>query len=242
MKNLYGHNIYRLWFFIKNIALCAIFDFILLPMMISHTPQKPEAIFQTAQFVGSYPQARLIPDSAAIEITLCGRSNVGKSSLINAVCGRKGLAKTSNTPGRTQSLIIYDISSLIRLVDMPGYGYAKVAKTDRAAWAQMIGDYLKNRAHLRLAILCVDARHGLKDSDLEMIENLAKVALPVQIVLTKSDKIKKSELTTVIQTTRSAVMAYPGVQPEPLPVSSETKSGIDELRQILLKTAGHNLN
>lgn len=176
---------------------------------------------------------RLIPATLP-EIAFAGRSNVGKSSLINALTGRKALARTSNTPGRTQQLNFFNIGDTFHLVDMPGYGYAKVSKSKIKNWIKVLQDYLKGRVSIRLALVLIDSRHGLKDSDKEMMSLLNAAAVPYRIILTKADKSNKDELQQVIADVESALKKNPAAFPHPHVTSSEKNIGIDELREIIL--------
>lgn len=138
-----------------------------------------------------------LPPATLPEIAFAGRSNVGKSSLVNALTGRKTLAKTSNTPGRTQQLNYFNLGGRLYMVDMPGYGYAKVSKTQRDAWTQLVFDYLRGRPTLQCVFILIDARHGLKDSDIMLMEMLDETAVQYRIVLTKTDKVKSQELSRI---------------------------------------------
>ena len=171
-----------------------------------------------------------LPPAGPPEIAFAGRSNVGKSSLINALTGRKALARTSHTPGRTQQLNFFDIGGRYTLVDMPGYGYAQVSKAERAEWDSLIRDYLRGRVTLRCAFLLVDARHGLKDSDREMLSMLAESAVPCRLVLTKSDKVKAAARMKLIDATAAELKTYTAAWPEPLLTSSHEKENIEALR------------
>src|SRR5689334_15332254 len=154
------------------------------------------------QFIFASPSIETLPPMAALEIAFAGRSNVGKSSLINALTGRNALARTSHTPGRTQELIFFEGPANVglRLVDMPGYGYAAASKTKVAAWTSLIHDFLRGRANLARVYLLIDARHGLKDVDTDVLKTLDSAAVSYQAVLTKSDQVKPSELAATIAT------------------------------------------
>jgi GTP-binding protein len=170
------------------------------------------------------------PPMAGIEIAFAGRSNVGKSSLINALTGRKALARTSNTPGRTQELIFFPGEHNLTLVDMPGYGYAAVPKAKVEAWTSLIHDYLRGRANLARVYVLVDARHGLKDTDGEVFDTLGAAAVSHQIVLTKADQIPGDELAACIAETQAAIAKRPAAFPLVLATSSRAGTGIPELR------------
>jgi GTP-binding protein len=170
------------------------------------------------------------PPMAGIEIAFAGRSNVGKSSLINALTGRKALARTSNTPGRTQELIFFPGEHNLTLVDMPGYGYAAVPKAKVEAWTSLIHDYLRGRANLARVYVLVDARHGLKDTDGEVFDTLASAAVSHQIVLTKADQIPGEALAACIAETQAAIAKRAAAFPLVLATSSRDGAGIPELR------------
>lgn len=174
-----------------------------------------------------------LPPSEMSEIAFAGRSNVGKSSLINAIMGRK-IAHVSHTPGRTQQLNFFEVGRHFWLVDMPGYGYAKVSKTMKASWDILIKDYLVGRPNLRVCFLLVDSRHGLKDSDKAMMKMLDQAAVAYRIILTKSDEPKASDLKSVKESVEAAIKKHPAAFPEALPVSSWEKKGIDEIHQIIM--------
>lgn len=174
-----------------------------------------------------------LPPSEIPEIAFAGRSNVGKSSLINALMGRK-IAHVSHTPGRTQQLNFFEVGPHFWLVDMPGYGYAKVSKSLKKNWNIVLRDYLKGRPNLRVVFLLVDSRHGLKETDLEMMELLDKAAVPYRIVLTKSDEPKAADLIKVKAEIEAKIKKHPAAFPDCYPVSSWKNSGIEELRELIL--------
>jgi len=176
-----------------------------------------------------------LPEAEHIEIAFAGRSNVGKSSLINALTNQKGLARTSNTPGRTQELNFFMLApnrepGAAWLVDLPGYGYARESKSKSAAWNELLNTYLRGRPNLRRVFMLVDSRHGLKANDLLMMDDLDKAAVSYQIVLTKVDKIKTTQLARVIEETQTALLKRPAAHPIVLPSSSEKGTGIDDVR------------
>jgi GTP-binding protein len=165
------------------------------------------------------------------EVAFSGRSNVGKSSLINALAGTRALARTSNTPGRTQELNIFESAAApLRIVDMPGYGFAQAPRDRVTAWTRLIHAYLVGRPNLRRVYLLVDARHGIKANGLTLMNELDRAAVSYQIVLTKADKPSASELDTIAIATRAAIARRPAAHPELIVTSSETRAGIDVLR------------
>lgn len=171
-----------------------------------------------------------LPDSALPEIAFAGRSNVGKSSLLNALTGRKALARASVEPGRTRELNFFRLGELLWLVDLPGYGYAKAPKTEIARWTALMRDYLRGRASLKRVLLLIDSRHGLKAADLEVMDALDEAAVTYQIVLTKADKIKPTEADALIAATQKLIAKRPAAHPLVLSTSSETGAGIADLR------------
>lgn len=178
-----------------------------------------------------------LPEAGVPEVAFSGRSNVGKSSLINALTGRNTLARTSNTPGRTQQLNFFDLGDRLRLVDLPGYGFAQAPKGLVAEWNNLVSSYLRGRAPLRRTCVLVDSRHGLKDSDREMMTMLDKAAVPYQIILTKTDKIKAASLTGLREAIAAEIGRRPAAHPEILATSSEDGTGIAELRAALTSLA-----
>jgi len=171
-----------------------------------------------------------LPPIERPEIAFAGRSNVGKSSLINALTGRTSLARTSNTPGRTQELIFFNLGDRLTLVDMPGYGYAAVSKDKSSAWGALARDYLRGRPTLMRAFVLVDGRHGLKESDEETMKRLDASAVSYAIVLTKRDEVKKGDQAARVEATLEALRKHPAAYPETFFTSSRTGEGIPELR------------
>ena len=171
-----------------------------------------------------------LPPLGPPEIAFAGRSNVGKSSLVNALTGRLSLARTSNTPGRTQQLIFFNLGDRLTLVDMPGYGYAAVAKAKSASWGALARDYLRGRSSLMRVFLLIDGRHGLKDSDHETMKQLDAAAVSYAVVLTKRDEVKPTDQAARVEATLAALRAHPAAYPDVIFTSSRTGEGVAELR------------
>ena len=190
-------------------------------------------------FLKSAPGLQFLPDATVPEIAFAGRSNVGKSSLLNALTNRKTLARTSNTPGRTQELNFFDVGRplAIRLVDMPGYGFAEAPKDMVRRWRYLINDYLRGRQVLKRTLVLIDSRHGIKPVDRDVMDMLDAAAVSYHLVLTKSDKIKPTALAATLEATATEAAKHPAAHPAIFTTSSETGSGIAELRTAILEAA-----
>lgn len=183
-----------------------------------------------------------LPDAGRPEIAFAGRSNVGKSSLLNALTGRNGLARTSNTPGRTQELNYFtageDMDLPLYMVDLPGYGYAKIERKKVQKWTRLVMDYLRGRSNLRRVMLLIDSRHGIKENDREVMVMLDKAAVSYQIVLTKLDKLKVAERDKIIAKVKADSAKHVACYPQILGTSSEKGFGIPELRATIRQLVG----
>lgn len=205
----------------------------------------PEDIFERGRrlfagdcrFVAAAADAAQLPPAGLPEVAFAGRSNVGKSSLVNALTGRKSLARTSNTPGRTQTLIFFDLGGRLGLVDLPGYGYAKVSRSKSAAWTALTRDFLAGRATLRRLCLLVDARHGLKDSDGALMEVLDRAAVVYQVVLTKIDKLSEPALSRAVAEVEAGIGRRAAAHPSVIATSARAGDGIPRLRAELAALA-----
>ncbi|RJF90935.1 ribosome biogenesis GTP-binding protein YihA/YsxC [Sphingomonas cavernae] len=189
-------------------------------------------------FLKSAPALKFLPDMSVPEIAFAGRSNVGKSSLLNGLTNRNGLARTSNTPGRTQELNFFDVGDplILRLVDMPGYGFAKAPKDVVKQWRFLINDFLRGRSVLKRTLVLIDARHGIKDVDRDVMKMLDEAAVSYRLVLTKADKIKPTELAEVMERTATEARTRPAAHPEIIATSSETGQGMAELRAAVIES------
>lgn len=179
-----------------------------------------------------------LPHGDVPEVAFAGRSNVGKSSLINALTGRNKLARASTEPGRTRELNYFRVGDVLRIVDLPGYGYAKASKADIARWTGLTRDFLRGRPELKRVILLIDSRHGLKPHDVDVMKVLDEAAVIYQIALTKADKIKPTELAETVAATQAAIVKRPAAHPLVIGTSSETGLGIDLLRAEIADLAG----
>jgi GTP-binding protein len=187
------------------------------------------------EFIAAANSLTVLPPMRGIEIAFAGRSNCGKSSLVNALAGRKALARVSHTPGRTQELIFFSGPQNLVLVDMPGYGFAAAPKSKVMDWTALSQAFLAGRATLARVYLLIDGRHGIKPNDEEVLQALDKAAVNYQLVLTKSDQVPAAELTERLAATAAALAKHPAAYPEILPTSSRTGDGIAELRAAIAR-------
>ena len=209
--------------------------------MGQHTFEAGRILFaQECNFLIGATSKSSMPLTNLNEVAFAGRSNVGKSSLINALTGRKALARISNTPGRTQQINFFNLGERLMIADLPGYGYAKASKRTVRRWSKLVHLYLKGRVQLRRVCLLVDSRHGLKDSDRDTMTVMDETAVSYQVILTKCDKIKESALVDVINGTYIELANHVAAHPKILPSSSVRGTGISELRAELTKLAERN--
>lgn len=209
-----------------------------------HTPPEPFVDFieagrllfaKEAVFMRGVVDMAGLPHADTLEIAFAGRSNVGKSSLINALTGRKSLARMSHTPGRTQELNFFDLEGRLRFVDMPGYGYAAAPEKKVKAWTQLIKTYLRGRVNLARVYLLIDGRHGIKDVDKDILNLLDASAVSYQIILTKNDAVKKEELEKRIAETHKQLLKRPAAYPDIITTSSREAEGVPELRAAIAR-------
>ena len=193
---------------------------------------------QSCDFIIGCARLDQVPNTDLPEIAFAGRSNVGKSSLINTLVGQKALARTSNTPGRTQQINFFDLGGRLMIADLPGYGYARAPKAQVQKWTFLVQSYLVGRANLRRILVLVDARHGLKDNDRSVMMVLDKAAQPYQVVLTKADKIKPRPLTDLQERIEKEAAKHPAAHPHVMVTSSQKGLGIAELRAELTALTG----
>jgi len=179
-----------------------------------------------------------LPPGDMPEIAFAGRSNVGKSSLVNALTGRRTLARVSNTPGRTRELNFFRLAAALNICDLPGYGYARIERKLVDQWTKLIFAYLRGRATLKRVLLLIDGRHGIKDIDKEAMDALDEAAVSYQLVLTKCDKLKAAELDRIMRATAATAATHPAAHPVIVPTSAETGLGIAELRAIAAEASG----
>lgn len=185
---------------------------------------------QPVEFILGAASLHQIPESSQMEIAFVGRSNVGKSSLINALLNKKNVARVSGTPGRTQQINFFTLGEEVMLADLPGYGYAKAPIDQVQKWHELIFNYLRGRPQLRRVLILIDSRHGIKKNDEECMDLLDKAAVNWQVVLTKADKVKKMQFDKIFQKTHDAIIKRPAAHPKILVTSSEKKIGLEETR------------
>ena len=192
---------------------------------------------RACEFIAAAPTLAAMPPPALPEVAFAGRSNVGKSSLINALTGRTSLARTSNTPGRTQEINLFDLGGRLVLVDLPGYGFAQAPKDVVERWTKLVFAYLRGRPSLQRVCVLVDSRHGPKKVDEEIFDLLGKAAVPFQVVLTKTDLVRQAELEALTLELETRLAKLIGALPQPIVTSSRERQGVDLLRASLAKLA-----
>jgi GTP-binding protein len=198
-------------------------------------------MFKDPQFLLGCVSLEQLPAADYPEVAFAGRSNVGKSSLLNALTNRKQLARTSATPGRTRELNFFLLGEKLYLVDLPGYGYARASKSDVERWTKLTRRYLRGRPNLQRIFLLIDSRHGIKANDAEMMAMLDETAVNYQIVLTKADKLKNTELEKVMDKTTEELAKHGAAHPEVIVTSSEKGTGMDVLRREIVKLASYSI-
>jgi GTP-binding protein len=206
------------------------------PTFIAKDVEAGRKLFAGAwRFATAAASLASLPAMSGLEVAFAGRSNVGKSSLINALVGQNALARTSHTPGRTQELIFFTADGRLTLTDMPGYGYAQAPKTKVATWTALIHDYLRGRASLARVYVLIDARHGLKSADEEILRTLDEAAVSYQVALTKADQVNAAELAERVSATQATIQQRPAAFPDVLVTSARTGAGVPELRAAIAR-------
>lgn len=201
--------------------------------------ERGELLFRLpCEFLKGVVDAAGLPQPRALELAFAGRSNVGKSSLLNALVGRKALARTSNTPGRTREINFFELGDEVYLVDLPGYGYARASKSEVNTWNRLIRSYLKGRVPLARVFLLIDARHGLKETDKPILKLMDQSAVSYQGVLTKADKLKQDEVAGVAEEVARELAVHPAAHPELIVTSARTGLGLPELRAAIATLLG----
>jgi len=190
------------------------------------------------EFVAGAASLDSLPEIALPEVAFAGRSNVGKSSLVNALTGRSTLARTSSKPGHTRQINFFDLAQRLYLVDLPGYGFAQVSRSMKETWQDLASAYLRGRPTLKRVCLLIDSRHGVKESDRETMKNLDSAAVSYQLVLTKTDRLKQADVARAVADAEAVARKHGAAHPEILPTSSETGFGIAELRAEIAGVAG----
>ena len=202
--------------------------------MAERTPEEIEAARRLfagpCEFVAGAASIESLIAISLPEVAFAGRSNVGKSSLVNALTGRKALARTSSSPGHTRQINFFDLGNRLFLVDLPGYGFAQVSRSMKETWQDLASAYLRGRPTLKRVCLLIDARHGVKDADRETMKNLDAAAVSYQLVLTKADQIKAADIPRAVAAAEAVARKHGAAHPEVMPTSSTTGAGIPELR------------
>lgn len=205
------------------------------------TPEEIEAARKLfagpCDFISGAASVESLPPIASPEVAFAGRSNVGKSSLVNALTGRRTLARVSARPGHTRQINFFDLAGRLYLVDLPGYGFAQVSKSMKETWQDLASAYLRGRPTLKRVCLLIDSRHGVKDSDHETMKNLDRAAVSYQLILTKTDQLRQAEIPRAIKSAEAAARKHGAAHPQVLPTSSETGFGIPELRAEIFRVA-----